>query len=639
MPDSWLREFLKTPAKPEKIAESLSLCGPSVERIEKVGTDWVYHIEITTNRVDSAGVWGLAREATAILPRFGIQTKLDNPQPNSSQKLVKSVSYLKAKLDPKLCPRFTAILIKNVKIRPSPDYIKKRLELVGLRPINNVVDISNYLMHEFGQPLHTFDYDKIQGSQMWLRASKKGERLTTLDGKTHTLPGDDIVISDGEDRLIDLAGIMGGENSAVDDKTQNVLLFVQTYNPINIRKTSMALAQRSEAASLFEKGLDPELVEPTIRRGIDLFVKFCDGAPEQEILDIYPAPYKPQEVKTSLSFINERLGINLEKNEVEKILESLGFSPKWKDQNLEVSVPSWRAQDIEIPEDIVEEVARLYGYHNLPSTLMAGLIPDPLPDSPFEFEMNVKCFLKGVGGVEVYTPSLVLNGALKLKNPLGTESEYLRNVFSPSLFAAAEANKGEKEPFHLFEMANVYLLRKNDLPEERMTLGGIFVNFDFRHAKGIVESLLLELSSDVNFVSEEITWPDGGLVIKNGKDRIGIMGVWQDMQAIYYEFDTEKLRKVSGRASSFIPIPKYPPQIEDISLVLPARVKVGELIEKMRSVDSQIISVELIDIFDNTKTFRITYQNPQKTLTDQEVEKIRSKILSAVRQKFGARVK
>ncbi|MCJ7805028.1 phenylalanine--tRNA ligase subunit beta, partial [Patescibacteria group bacterium] len=437
IPDNWLKEFLKTHVGPEVIAECLSLCGPSIDRIEKIEGDPVYLIEVTTNRVDSASVLGIVREASAILPRFKIAAKLLQPKAKAKQKTVKSVFYLKASVDPKLCFRFSAILIRNVKIGQSPAEIQKKLIECGTRPINNIVDISNYIMLLFGQPVHTFDYDKIKGAKMILRASKRGERLTTLDGKNHKLSGEDIVIEDGSGRLIDLAGIMGGQNSMVDENTKNVLLFVQTYNPVNIRKTSMSLAARSEASMLFEKGLDTELVGPAMRYAIDMFVDLTKGTPAGEILDIYPNPYKVKAVKTNLEFINERLGISLTKDQISKSLASLGFYPRWSGKNISVEIPSYR-RDVEIPEDIVEEVARIYGYHNLPNKMLTGELPEPLMGTPFDFEEKVKDYLSGWGGVETYTLSFVSKGeakegALKLKNPLGAESEYLRTSLMPSL--------------------------------------------------------------------------------------------------------------------------------------------------------------------------------------------------------------
>ncbi len=640
--DNWLRDFLKTSATPRNIARYLSLSGPSVDRIEKRDGDFIYQTEITTNRVDSASIYGVAREAAAILPRFNIKAKLVPPKIKSTGNFVGNVKYLDVKVDHKLCPRFAAILIKNVKIKPSPDHIKKRLIAVGERPINNIVDISNYIMHELGQPTHTFDYDKITDAKMILRASRKGEEVVTLDNKTHTLPGGDIVIEDGSKRLIDLAGIMGGLNSAIDSNTKNVLFFVQTYNPVNVRKTYMRLAHRTEAAAIFEKDLDPELVSLGIKRGIDLFIELTGGKPESQILDIYPKPYKAKKVVTSLPFIEERLGVSLSKKDISKFLNSLGFETSWKGQKLETSVPSYRSNDIEIAEDIIEEIARIYGYHKLPSKLMTGSIPDPLPNAPFTFEQKIKNLLSGWGGTEVYTLSMVSkdqagNGALKLKNPLGEESSYMRTSLKPSLIQVVEDNSGEKNPFHIFEIANVYLPRKNKLPDERMILAGIFANTKYREAKGIIESLLEKLNTDVNYIAED----DKGFLaskrisIKSKNKKIGEFGILEE-NYIYYEFDTELLGEESLSVSPYTPLPKYPAQIEDLTLVLPSKTKVGDIVTFMNNADERVARIELTDIFKNAYTFRVWYQHPEKTLNNEEVEEIRIKILDGLKEKFGA---
>lgn len=650
--DSWLREFLDTKASHTDIAKYLSLCGPSAERIEKFGADYIYDIEVTTNRIDTASVYGIAREATAILPRFGVAAKLKRlhfkkVDPFKGSTFISKVKYLEVKIDPKLCKRFTAVLIKDVKIAPSPEVIQKRLESAGVRSINNVVDISNYIMLELGQPVHTFDYDKIRGSKMVLRESKKGEIIKTLDDKEFKLIGGDIVIEDGEGRLIDLAGVMGGKLSAVDENTKNVLLFVQTYEPVKIRKTSMGLAQRTMAASYFEKGIDPELVSPAILKAVDLFKSICKGIPEKEIIDIYPSPFKPKKISVDLGFINKHLGVEVSKKDISTYLSSLEFETNWKGNTLLVQVPSFRTQDVTCPEDVVEEIARIYGYHNLPSELMTGHLT-ARPSSPqFSFEASVKKYLSDCGGNEVYTLSLVSKefaseSALKLKNPLGTESEYLRTSLMPSLIQAANYNKGTFEEFHLFEMANIYLPRKNDLPEEKLILSGIFEGYGFRNAKGVVEALLEKIRiENVTFDIQESKGFAAGKcasIFSKGKE-IGLIGYPEDSDFIYYEFGVANLFELSQKTNEYTAIPKYPAQVEDITVTFPEKTMIGEVIKSIYNLQFIIYKVELIDIFKDAYTFRIWYQDPEKTLTDKEVEVIRVKILQKVKEKFGGILK
>lgn len=647
VPDNWLRDYLSTKAKPKDIAKYLSLSGPSVERVEKHGKTLVYHIEVTPNRIDSASVFGIAREAAAILPRYGIKAELKNPKNDSKIKFTKTVDYLDAKVDSSLCPRFTAVLLRDVKIGPSPKEIVQRLEEVGERPINNVVDISNYLMHAFGQPMHTFDFDKIEEGKMIVRSAKNGESVITLDGKTHSLASGDIVIEDGQARLIDLAGIMGGKLSQVDEQTRNVLLFVQTYNPVNIRKTSMRLAHRTEAAQRFEKGLDPELVETALINALNLFIKHTKAKPSEEVLDIYPKPYKTKVIKTNADFINKKLGAKIKLKEMVDILNSLGIMTTLnKKGDIECKVPSPRTNDIDIEEDIVEEIARLYGYHNLGSTLMDGQLPQTPEESLFEFEDKLRETLMATGGTEAYTLSLVPESwvdnskALKLLNPLGKDTQALRTSLKPSLANLVLNNKGVREKFHVFEIANTYIKRTKGLPQENLTLAGIFEGYTFRQAKGVVETILNTLNINYTIAQEDkkgfVT--SHRVAVYSLGSFLGEFGTLEEGQN-YYEFDIKTLQGHSKKYSQFVRPAKYPSHIEDMSFVLPSRTRVMDIINFIRSQNKLIKDIELTDIFADSYTFRLWYSNPQRTLTNEDVEKIRKQIIKSTNKKFGTRVK
>jgi len=645
--DSWLRDFLETKATPAEISKYISLCGPSVERIEKINGDCVYDIEVTTNRVDSASVYGIAREASAILPRFGISAKLKPIRSESKEySFTKSVPYLAAIVDSKLCPRFTAVLIENVQIAESPEIIKKGLEASGIRPINNIIDISNYVMLELGQPVHTFDYDKIMEGRMVLRESKRGEEIETLDGKKFKLPGGDIVIEDGGGRLIDLAGIMGGSLSKVEADTKNVLLFVQTYNPVKIRKTSMALAQRSMAATIFEKGTDTELVSQGVLKAIELFKTLTKGTVSKQILDIYPSPYKAMSAAINMDYIKERLGIDISKKDITSYLTSLKFDCKWVGDLLTIKIPSFRAKDIKGPEDILEEIARIYGYHNLPSLIMTGPIPVRSEDPKFNFELNVKNIISGFGGSEVYTLSLIPESDtdekhLKLKNPLGPKTAALRTSLMPSLVNALKENIGTTDKFHLYEIANIYLPKTGDLPEERLILAGIFNGYDYRSAKGIVEGILERLNIAITFKTEESKGFGASkcAFIYSKGEVLGKIGVVEESGQIYYEFSMQKLLDFSPKVISFKPVPKYPAQIEDLTLFLPEKTRIGDVVSAILRGNQLIKTVKFKDVYHSSYTFRIAYQNKDKTLTDAEVKEIRDKIISSLKSKFGASVK
>jgi len=590
IPDSWLREYLQTDAKPKEIQKALSLCGPSVERMHKAGDDHIYDIEITTNRVDMMSVYGIAREAAAILPRFGHSAKLlsDPFDTKLSFKTASSVGYLTTKINPDLCLRFSAVLIKNVTVKSSPDWLVKKLELVGMRGLNNVIDISNLLMHELGQPIHTFDYDKITDHTMVLRENRVGESLTTLDGKTHKLPGKDIVIEDGSKKLIDLCGVMGGLNSAVDDHTKNVLLFVQTYEPTHIRKTSMSLAHRTTAAVLFEKGLPVESVLPTIEKGIQLFKELTGGQPEPTAIDILNEKSSPKTVAASSDFINSRLGINLKINEINEILSSLGFTPQ---------VPWWRKNDITIPEDIVEEVARIYGYHNLPSCLMAGPLPTARAnDAEFYWVSRIKSTLAHWGFTETYTYSLTSKDTgLKLKNPLSSEWTCLRTSLSHS--QVISENLGRVKELNLFEIANVYLPRKNNLPAEELHLAISTTNTDYLKFKGVFEALQTELGN--NFPFEISTHPT----------------------YISCEVNLAKVLQAATGLHKFNPISKFSPIIEDINITL--NTKYDALINQIKKVSPLIKQVDLIDKYGDKLTLRLTFHSDSKQLSSLDLFSVR----------------
>jgi phenylalanyl-tRNA synthetase beta chain len=446
------------------------------------------------------------------------------------------------------------------------------------------------------------------------------------------------VIEDGGGKLIDLAGVMGGNLSAVDASTKNVLLFVQTYNPINIRKTSMSLAQRTLAATIFEKGTDPELVTQGILMGIKLFSDIAKGTAEKGILDIYPNPYKAKKVATDLNFIETRLGVSISKKEISETLNALEFETKWSGDKLDVWVSSFRARDFETEEDVLEEIARIYGYHNLPSKLMEGPIPEEAPLKQFTFEKKVKDILAGWGGVEVYTLSLVSDKrGLKLKNPLGSDTEYLRTSLMPSLINAAKTNIGTFEKFHLFEMANIYLPRKNDLPEERLILAGIFEGYGFRNAKGIIEAFLTKLRIEKELVAEETEGFSAGksLVIKD----LGKFGIVENSNLIYYEVEVSKLFDLASENIIYKEIPKYPAQVEDITLAFPEKTKIGDVKTSIASSDTRVGEIEYVGDFKGNHTFHIKYQDPNKTLTNDDVQTIRNKILQRVKEKFGGAIK
>ena len=677
IPDQWLREYLKTKATPEQIKEYLSLCGPSVERITKVADEIVYDIEITTNRPDSMSVIGIAREAAAILPRFNISAKFTNDPYKlntdnyilrasgaSREVTLKSSKPLSIKTNPVLNPRWTSVVLTNVTVKDSPVWLKKYLELTGIRPLNNVIDITNYLMRAYGQPAHAFDYDRIGKNKnkipvMLLRESKKGERLTTLDGKTHTLPGHDIVIENGNGTLIDLCGIMGAENSSIKDATTSVVLFMQTYDPGHIRKTSMALAHRTEAATLFEKGLDPELVLPTIHKGIELMQELANAQVASPVYDVYDSKYEPVNVTVSKEKLITYLGTSLPDIEVIDILQSLQLEAKLSKTEITVKIPSFR-RDIAIDVDIIEEVARIYGYHRIVATLPASAPPSTTVDPTFFWEEEVKVRLRDWGFTETYTYSMIsdelmdlfnLNkqNAYKIANPLSSEWVYMRPALIPSLLVNTKQNLNIRADFKIFELSNIYKYRKNELPEETPILAIVLTGERFYETKGVAERLF-ELFGIPNkpTVIDELKYPEWNLDRSVQFNEFGVCGeIKTDLlqklgikiPICVLELNFAKLVEKVNQVKRYTPISKFPPVIEDLSFTVPAQTPVGELMNSISAVSDKIHAVQFLNKFENTVSVRMEYLNPVQPLTPEEVNTLRQQIIEVVERSFHAQLK
>lgn len=611
---NWLLEFLDTDANPYEIQKFLSLSGPSIERIEKSDDDYIYDIEIISNRIDTASVIGIAREAAAILPMFGKKAILkSNPLNDLKFSQIKNTDTLDLKVEiknPNLVFRFTSIIYDNIKINSSPDFIKKRLTNVGVKVINNVVDISNYLMFTFGQPIHTFDYDKIGKQTMILRESKKGEKIVTLDNKEIVLPGGDIVIEDGLGRLIDLCGIMGGLNSAISENTKRVLLFVQTYNKSNIRKTAMTTGQRTIAATFFEKGLDEERVEATTVSASYMIEKYCHGKPVSKIIDIYPNLYKGKVIKITLKDFEKLIGIKIEEKIIEKILINLGFTVIKHQDEFAVTVPSSRKYDVTIPEDLVEEVARIYGYHKLPNNLP----PPAFVEQPEQFEKlfsitsKIKLFLKHLGLNEIINYSMIskkmiddsgsnINNFLRLSNTISEEIEYMRLSLLPSLKKNIIDNTGKKEVIRIFEIGKIYKSKKNDLPEEVYKLG-IAVNTDYYDLKGIIEAIYKELNIG-EFTDFEIR-EDNGIFMT--------------------EMDLYKLINGYRQIPKYHPINPFAVIKLDKTFTLSSKTTYKTIKEK--AFKSKFLQkIEVISLFKNNLTLRFYYSSTSKNITEEEAKK------------------
>jgi phenylalanyl-tRNA synthetase beta chain len=649
---NWLLEYLDTDATPQEMQKYLALCGPAIERVDKVGDDYVFDIEITSNRVDMASVFGIAQEAQAILPQFGKKAKLKkNPfkeyhfGSDAENKLPLTITTENEKLG----SRIAAVVMADATIKPSPELIQKRLEMCDIRPINNVVDITNYLMLELGQPAHVFDYDKIEGHTMKIRESKKGETVTTLDKKEITLPGGDIVIEDGSGTLIDLCGIMGGLGSSVTEQTKNVVLFIQTWNKRYVRKTSMTTGQRSVAATYFEKGLDEERVEPTMVYGIEFLQKNAGAAVASAVTDMFPAPYKPVTVTVSNDFIVSRIGVDVPQKTSQEILENLGFDVTIANNTFTVTVPPTRKYDVAIPEDIVEEIARIYGYHNLPNNIS----PMTYIKQPHEIEQNIliqqkiKLVLKHLGMHESMNYSMVSQemldamgleavNHLRVANSISSELTFMRTSLLPSLVKNIRDNQGKAQDLRFFEIAKVYYPQENDLPKEIYKVA-LATNTSWADIKGIVEAMLRELGitdyelgqSKIHiFSAKEVVdfMVDGSVIGSIGRLAAPLQAKNELKTPVYLaSFDLLSLIAHTRIVAQYVPINPY------ATIKLDLNVKTGKMtFEQMKKesmkASSLLQNIELVDTYKDTLTLRFYFSSKEKNLTEKEASEELEKI-------------
>jgi len=612
---NWLLDYIDTDATPDQVREYLSLCGPSIESVEKVGDDYVFDIEVISNRIDYASVLGIAQESLAILLMFGKKAMFkNNPLTKYQFKELKTELSAKKELkikiaDPKLCPRFTAIVIEDVKIGPSPKFISERLIACGIKSINNVVDTSNYLMLALGQPVHVFDYDQIKEHTMIMRESKKGEKIITLDEKEVTLPGGNIVMEDGSGRLIDLCGIMGGLNSAINDKTTNVVLFVQTYDKVRIRRTTMATGVRTIAATFFEKGLDSQRVEPTLVYGVKLLEKYSQGKIASKLYDIYPNPAPNKILKIKFEMFDKLIGIKINHKKINDILINLGFIVEDDSHTLSLVVPSFRTNDINIPEDIVEEVARVYGYQNVPSVLQPIVYVDQPKEMEdiFVFQNRIKLLLKHLGLNEVINYSMVSKDQLtdfglepkehlRLANTLSKDIEYLRTCLSVSLLKNIKDNLGKKETLRMFEISKVYLPKKGELPDEIYKVG-IATNTDYSDVKGIIETIYKELNI-YGLPVPEITSRDG---------------------VFLSEIDFQTLINNCKLVSKYKPLHPYAIIKLDKTFEISPN-KTYEVISELAKQSKLLQKIEVITLYQDKLTLRFYYSSPDRNITEEEAK-------------------
>lgn len=637
IPHTWLLEHLDTKASPEEIQRLLSLSGPSVERIYDKEDEPVYDIEVTTNRVDSMSVRGIAREAAVILQTAGIKAQL---KANKLPEIIPSANQLplpNIENNPELSKRITCVILANVQRTPTPEWMAKRLRQIDQNVHDSVIDITNYITHELGHPCHAFDYDKVmaQGGEIIVTEATKGEKFTTLDGSEFMTVGGEVVFKNGKGDIIDLPSIKGTANTSIDDSTKNVLLLLESIIAPKVRFASMTHAIRTIAAQLMEKNVDPNLATEVLKKGTQLYHQLCGAEIASKVFDEFPKPPRMNAVTVKTETIKNYLGIELPKPTITEILESLECQVGWLDsESLVVTPPSFRP-DITIAADVIEELARIYGYHNLPSKLMDTPIPLTKPDnSHFNTETRIKQFLADIGWQELYTYSMVsetialqsgfkLAEHLKLQNPLTDDRVYLRRSLVPSLIEVLK-NNYEHSDLSIFEIANVYHPRKNDLPDEVLQLTLVSPQ-SYRTVRGTLESLLRQ------FYISDLTINSKGEVII-GTASVGKIVVQDKYIAIEIELRT--LLPLTKSHPAYQPLPKAAPIKEDMTFQLPENIEIGTLISDIKSIAIVLNSVDLKDIYKQNYSFTFIYSHPENSLSSQDIAPIRKQIVELVTTKY-----
>ena len=663
---------------PDGIFVLLEDCKPGDDIKAVTGLDdHVVEFEITPNRPDCLSVIGLAREAAAT---FNKPCRFHQPEVKGGGAGVLPELLDVETPDPELCPRYTARMVRNVKIGPSPKWMRERLRAMGVRPINNIVDITNYVMLEYGQPMHAFDYRYVKGGKIVVRRAQDGEELTTLDGNVRKLNSNMLVIAD-DTRAVGLAGIMGGLNSEIVEDTVDVVFESANFDGTTIRKTALALGMRTEASAKFEKGLDILNTLPAVNRACELVELLGAGQVLDGVIDILNYVPQPTRLKVEPDKINALLGTDVAENVMYTILQKLGFTTT-KERGM-VEVPSWRG-DVKEMADLAEEVARFFGYNNIPTTLMKGqtTLGGYSPEQKLEQTLGSVC--RACGYDEIITYSFISPTAydkilwpendprrdsFQILNPLGEDTSIMRTTTLPSMLDILARNYNYRnKDARLYELGRVYMPGGEDgLASEAkiLTLGAYGEGFDFYDLKGTVEAILNGIrAEDIHFegslgAPSDVSYHPGRFAtIWSGTNQVGVMGqihpnvaknfgVDGELYCAELSFDSLYYHAM-GADPEYVPLPRFPSVTRDIAVVCDEAVTVGALEKAIRKGAKGLLKeVSLFDIYrgkgiDEGKksvAFNLVLRADDRSLTSEEADEDVKSILEALEKDCGARLR
>jgi phenylalanyl-tRNA synthetase beta chain len=688
---NWLKEFVDVAASPEEVASRLALSGTNIASIENGAHGAVIDAEITSNRPDCLGMLGIAREVGAI---YRLPVKFNSPKPAESA-TARAGDALKVKIEAQdLCGRFTARVIRGVKIQPSPKWLKDRLEAAGTASISNVVDISNYVMLELGHPLHAFDYDLVRDRSIIVRRAKAGEKMKTLDGVERTFDPNICMVCDGDgSRPIGIGGIMGGAETEISFSTKNVLIECAWFEPIPVRRAARSLRLHTEASTRFGRGADPEMAEFASRRAAELILQLAGGELLTGVVDVYPGKRAAKKIIITRAELLRVMGADVPDKDIETILSALGFAPMRADQirgaansllsAWECTQPSWRA-DVEREIDLIEEVARVYGLDKFPPRLPAARIGAArLPQ--YEAETRLRERLIGLGYHEVLTIPHVAEERndlfrppdvtpAKLANPLSEEAGVLRSTGAVTLAAAIEwnLNHGQRNA-RLFEIGSYYRLVEGKPVETRVLAIGAT---GAARPQALYDSprdyTFFDLKGDLDAIgalSGGLRWEHGGPdwlnsarrgVISLGKEggsALGAAGQLAKRVAEKFKFRQDVfLAEINlgplycmyygvKNNRRYEPLPRFPAVERDFSLFLADGITFAQVQQTIQSLGiAEIGSVEAADLFrgKNVPTgkfsllVRVVFQSREATLTESQINDFSARIISALEKQLGA---
>lgn len=681
---SWLREYVEVPFGIGELAERLPMLGIGVDAVERVGDDAVFDLEIPANRGDLMSMLGVAREIAAAT-RGAI--RVPTASPTEEQTPAADLVTVNVQ-EPDLCPRYTGRMIVDVKIAGSPSWMARRLEACGIRSINNIVDITNYVMLEMGQPMHAFDFDRLQGGRIVVRRARAGEVLTTLDGVERRLDSETLVIADGE-HAVAIGGVIGGADTEIGPSTRRVLLEAASFHPASIRRTSKRLGVRTESSARFERGVDTAGIPAVSARAIQLMQEAAGGRILRGIADAYPAPLESTEVQLRWPRIARLLGMEVPLDGGVAILRSLGFAVEPSGRSLRVQVPSFR-RDVEREEDLIEELARHHGYERIPETMPVEITAQAAQAPMLEAEEAVRDAMIRAGLTEALTISLTnplaldslllppehrWRRAVRLVNPLAEDHTHLRTTLLPGLLGVARINLNRRvADVQIFELGRTFHPADGTVEERRRlailltgrllrgawNLPAEAVGASFYHLKGIVESLLGELHiTGATFVAASAPWLhpgraaqvilDGGVAGTLGELHPQIAASYDLPPGVYLaDLDLDVLLRRAVFRPQFTPLPRYPSVRRDIALVLPVTVSSWQVQEVIMAAAGNLLeSVELFDVYTGPPVpeghrnlaYALSFRSPERTLEADEVDTAIGRITQALVQRLRAQIR